>query len=70
MSDFTNRVYLPTGDRIYVSDDGFGDMRLVEFYKRFGDLKVEICQKEFGSSLHDAKVLVTTTLKDLIAGVA
>jgi hypothetical protein len=28
MKHFTNRVFLPTGDKVYVSDDVAGDNRL------------------------------------------
>ena len=50
----TNRVYLPDGNKIYVSDDQYGDARLLELYAKYGNLKMEWCNKVWGSALDDA----------------
>lgn len=35
-----NKVFLPDGNYIYVSDDIYGDERLEQLYKQYGDLTV------------------------------
>lgn len=66
MDGLTNRVYLPDGNTVHISDDGYGQERLEALYAELGDLKVEICQKEFGRSLSESQVLVTTTLRRMV----
>lgn len=65
MSSFTNRVYLPDGRKIYTSDDWAGDRRNEELHATYGNLKVEVCQKELGKSLDTLEVILTTTLEGL-----
>jgi hypothetical protein len=64
--EYTNRVYLPDGDTVYVTDEAEGNDRFVELYTGYGDLKVEICKSEWGKSLSDCEVLVNTTLIELL----
>ncbi len=64
--EFTHRVYLPDGNTVYVTDEAAGFQRLVEAYEHFGNLKVEVCRYEWGKFLSDAKIIHTTTLKELV----
>ena len=66
--NFTNRVYLPDGNKMYVSDDQAGDNRLIELYQEYGNLKVETCHKVLGKSLDDLKVVTTGTIKSVYIG--
>lgn len=66
MDGFTNRVYLPDGNTVYISDDGYGQERLEQLYAAYGNLTVEICEKQFGRSLSESPVLVTTTLRRMV----
>lgn len=59
----TNRVYLPDGNIVYCSDDLYGDIRINELYKKFGNLKLESCNKTFGKSLDEAKVFWAGTIE-------
>jgi hypothetical protein len=63
--NFTNRVFLPDGRKIYVSDDNAGDQRLEELHNEYGNLKVEVCRKEFGSTLDECEVFLKTTIRGL-----
>lgn len=45
-ANITNRVYLPSGDKLYLSDDSAGDARAMELYKQYGNLKLEACFKD------------------------
>ncbi len=66
-SNVTNRVYLPNKSRIYVSDDQYGDQRLMELFNIYGNLKVESCYKELGSSLDSLKSFWTGTIKEFLS---
>lgn len=58
----TNRVYLPDGRTVYVSDDRAGDDRLEELYVLYGDLTVEACYKVLGTALDDLETFWTGTI--------
>ena len=63
---YTNRVFLPDNQQLYVSDDDAGDERFVELYKQYGDLKVEICEVEFGGkTLSELEPVVETSILKL-----
>ncbi len=61
-SAVTNRVYLPDGKKIYVTDDVWGDERLEQLYSTYGNLKVEACHKEWGKNLHDMEAFWSGTI--------
>lgn len=52
-ASITNRVILPDGGKMYVSDDIQGDIRLEQIYKKYGNCKIESCNKEFGGKSLD-----------------
>lgn len=64
---FTNRVYLPDGNKIYVSDDQAGGMRLEELYDRYGNLTVEVCDKVWGRSLDEQTVVFKTNIEEFFS---
>lgn len=63
-ASLTNRVFLPGGKKIYLSDDVAGDNLALELYKLHGDLKMEVCDKEWGKSLDEAKPIWSGTLNE------
>ena len=68
MSDYTHRVFLPDGSKIYVSDDNAGDQRLAEIYERYGNVQVEICRKEFGKVLDEQKAMCKGPITSVMNG--
>ena len=62
-SAVTNRVYLPDGNKIYLSDDAWGDKRIDELHQTYGNLKVEACHKEWGKSLDDMQAFWQGTIE-------
>lgn len=62
----TNRVYLPDGSKLYLSDDRAGDTRAFELYQQYGDLKLEACYKDQpgAKSLDDLKPFWTGTIEE------
>lgn len=63
-ASITNRVYLPDGSKIYISDDAAGDARAFELYEKYGNLKLEACNKELGKSLDELKPFWTGTIEE------
>jgi len=63
-ASITNRVILPDGNKIYCSDDLYGDVRINELHKKFGNLKIEACNKIFGKSLDEAEAFWTGTIEE------
>lgn len=45
-ASITNRVILPDGTKIYLSDDQHGDARAGELYEKYGNLTMESCYKD------------------------
>jgi len=60
----TNRVYLPDGQKIYITDDCAGDERMFQLYEKFGNLKMEACHKEWGKLLDDMKPFWAGTIEE------
>lgn len=65
-ASIVNRVYLPDGTKLYISDDRAGDERLEQLFKQYGDLKLEACDKEFGKGLDELKAFWTGTIKEFL----
>lgn len=65
-ANVTNRIYLPDGTKVYLSDDRAGDARAFELYERHGNLKLESCYKdqEGAKSLDDLKPFWTGTIEE------
>lgn len=64
----TNRVYLPDGSKMYLSDNADGDARAAELYEKYGNLKLEACYKEMGKSLDDLTPFWTGTIEEQYNG--
>ena len=62
----TNRVYMPDGRKIYVSDDAFGQYRFEELYEIYGNCKVEACWKDWGTSLDDCIMFWEGDLHEIV----
>ena len=62
MTSVTNRVFLPNGQKIYVSDDVYGDDRLEQIFSEYGNLKLEACYKVLGTSLDDLPAFWSGTI--------
>lgn len=60
----TNRVYLPDGSKVYLSDDAAGDERAIELYTQHGNLKIEACTKELGKSLDELEPFWSGTIEE------
>lgn len=62
----TNRVYLPDGSKLYISDDAAGDRRAFELYRQHGNLKLEACYKDQpqAKSLDDLEPFWTGTIEE------
>jgi hypothetical protein len=43
-----------------------GDERLVELFKKYGNLKMEACNKIFGRSLDEAETFWTGTVEEYL----
>lgn len=69
-ANVTNRVYLPDGTKVYLSDGTAGDYRAEELYERYGDLKLEACYKdqEGANSLDDLVPFWTGTIVENYGG--
>lgn len=61
---YTNRVFLPDGNTVYVSDDQYGDARLEELHAKYGNLKMESCEKIWGKSLQELEPVWSGTIED------
>lgn len=62
-ASITNRIFLPDGKKIYVTDDQYGDERLIELHQKYGNLKMQSCHKEFGKTLDQLKSFWTGTIE-------
>jgi hypothetical protein len=67
-TSLTRRVYLPDGNSTYITDDQSGDGRLLQLYVQYGNLEIEVCQKEFGKDLADAEVVRTGNIATVLCG--
>ena len=65
-SQVTNRVYMPDGRKIYVSDDAFGQLRFEELYTIYGNCKVEACWKVWGTTLDDCVAWWAGDLREIV----
>lgn len=69
MSNLTNRVFLPGGNTLYVSDDNAGDARFADLIDEgHGNAKVEVCDKRTGKSLQDLKPFIIGTVEKIYDG--
>jgi len=61
-SDVTNRVILPNGKKVYVTDDNYGDDVIEQIYEQYGNCEIQACTKVFGNSLDTLKPFWTGTI--------
>lgn len=59
-----NRVILPDGGKMYISDDAQGDKRAAEIYTKYGNCKLEACYKDSGKSLDELEPFWSGTIKE------
>lgn len=66
-ANVVNRVILPDGGKLYVTDDVAGDNRMEQIYTKYGNCKIEACYKDenqAAKSLDDFKPFWTGTIEE------